>query len=111
MGTMKSLLLGTAAAGIMMMPEIALAQSFDDEIVVTAQRRSQSVQDVAATINAYSGEQLDKYRFDEVEDVSKLVPNVDIKQSIGGTNAVITIRGVGLNDILVPLVFTLTMYS
>ena len=98
MGTMKSLLLGTAAAGIMMMPEIALAQSFDDEIVVTAQRRSQSVQDVAATINAYSGEQLEKFRFDEVDDVASIVPNVDIKEAVGGTNAVITIRGVGLND-------------
>ena len=98
MGKRNSLIIGSVASVLMMMPEIALAQAFEDEIVVTAQRRSQSVQDVAATINAYSGEQLDKYRFDEVEDVSKLVPNVDIKQSIGGTNAVITIRGVGLND-------------
>jgi len=70
MGKRNSLIIGSVASVLMMMPEIALAQAFEDEIVVTAQRRSQSVQDVAATINAYSGEQLDKYRFDEVEDVS-----------------------------------------
>lgn len=99
MSKLKLLLLGSVGISLLATPIAAMAQTQgNDEIVVTAQRRSQSVQDVAATINAFSGEQLEEYRFDDVSDVSKIVPNVDIKSAVGGTNAVITIRGVGLND-------------
>lgn len=95
----KGLIIGSLLASAVFAPLPVYAQAnMLEEILVTAQRRSQSVQDVAATVNAYSAEQLDRMRFDDVDDVALIVPNVDIKQAIAGTNSVITIRGVGLND-------------
>ncbi len=106
---LRQLLVGTTALTISLAGAPAFAQneagqeaSSDDGggnvIVVTAQRREQSVQDVSATISAFGGEQLEKLRFDDVNDVANIVPNVDIKKAVAGNNSVITIRGVGLND-------------
>jgi len=102
----KNALLSAVAISVLASAPIAIAQEADEEdsartlgaITVTAQRREESIQDVSATINAFSGEQLERLRFDDIDDVASLTPNVDIKQAIAGNNSVITIRGVGLND-------------
>ena len=46
------------------------------EIVVTAQRRSESIQDVPITIQALSGDQLKDLSVSTIEDVLKYLPNV-----------------------------------
>lgn len=69
-----------------------------EEVMVTAMRREQSLQDVPVTINAFTGEELERMRFREVDDIAAMIPNVDVKTALGGQNSVITIRGVGLND-------------
>ena len=69
-----------------------------EEIVVTAQKREQSIQEIAFTVNAFTAEDLRVLRVTEIYDVAQLVPGVDIKPGIGGHNPFITIRGVGLND-------------
>lgn len=46
-----------------------------DEIVVTAQKRSQSVQDIGGSVSAISGDQLEALGLTEPADLSKLVPN------------------------------------
>ena len=71
-----------------------------DEIVVTANRREESVQDVGISIAAFSGEQLTLMGVDTAGDITQLTPNVEIVRSYAspGFNTQITIRGVGQPD-------------
>jgi len=54
----------------------ATASSSVEEVVVTAQRRSQSVQNVPATIQAFTGQTLDNLHVNTTTDILKYVPNV-----------------------------------
>jgi iron complex outermembrane receptor protein len=69
----------------------------ESEIVVTAQKRAQSVQDVAAAISAVSGKELEDRGIQDVDALQFLVPGLEVGSlRIGGTY--VTIRGVGLNQ-------------
>ncbi len=73
-------------------PAVSLAQSAQlDEIIVTAQKREQNLQDVAISITAFSGDMVDDFGFEDTRDIFYQTPNVDISQFsfYGG----ITIRG------------------
>ena len=71
-------------------------QSFaDDQIVVTAQKREQNLQDVPIAITAVSGEQLLNAGVDSVAALSELIPSVTFTQSTGDINSSVNIRGVG----------------
>ncbi len=71
-----------------------------EEITVTAQRREQSLQDVAISVSAFTGEQLEALGFERTVDIVNLTPGVTTSGSIGGSNAQFTIRGVTQNDFL-----------
>src|SRR5918994_3122731 len=75
------------------------AQGSDQDIVVTARRRSEVLQDVPIAVTAYSGEQLDRQGALDITDVSDTTPNVNLETS-RGTNTTLTafIRGVGQQD-------------
>ena len=51
----------------------AHAQSFDDEIIVTATRRSESVQDIPINISAVGGEQIEKQGFGDLSELSAIL--------------------------------------
>ena len=65
---------------------------------MTAQKREQSLLDVGIDISVISGEELARLRVDEIDDLSRHVSNMNVKNTLGATNPVVTIRGVGLND-------------
>ncbi len=69
-----------------------------DEIIVTAQRRAQSILDVGITMSVANAIQLREQRIETVNDVIELAPNVAVKDNVPGLVPVLTIRGVGLND-------------
>ena len=69
-----------------------------DEIIVTAQRRSQNLQDVGISVSAFSSEQLKTAGVVNSIDVARLTPGVAVSGSIGGQNSQFTIRGVTQND-------------
>lgn len=71
---------------------------FRDEIVVTAQRREQSIMDVGASISSFDTAEIERRRIEQVADFAGAVPNVNIKEISPGTLPIITIRGIGLND-------------
>ena len=50
------------------------------EIVVTAQKREQNLQDVPIAINAIGNEKLDQLQVSELQDVVKFLPSVTIQQ-------------------------------
>jgi iron complex outermembrane receptor protein len=69
------------------------------EVVVTAQRRSQKLQDVPASVQAISAKQLMAAGIKSTQDLGEITPNVTIISPIGaGNQPLITIRGIGLND-------------
>jgi len=70
-----------------------------DELVVTAQRRSENIQDVPITIQAFSAEKLRDLGVKSTADIAQFTPNVSIALPAGaGNQPIITIRGIGLND-------------
>jgi len=70
-----------------------------EELIVTARRRDESLQDVPIAITAFTGVQLDRIGADTLIAVGQRSPNVTLEVS-RGTNTTITafIRGVGQQD-------------
>ena len=69
-----------------------------NEIVVTAQRREQRLQDVGIAVAAFSGVELRAGGVDNSLEIARLTPGVYISGSIAGQNSQFTIRGVTQND-------------
>lgn len=70
-----------------------------EEIVVTAQKQAQNLQDVPISVTAITGETLEDQQVNNVADLSNSIPNVQINTfSNSPDTAVFTIRGVGVND-------------
>lgn len=66
------------------------------EILVTAQRRSENIQDVPVAVTAFSNQQLVDRQIDNVVDIMTTVPNLHASNNIGQGSAVTAfIRGVG----------------
>ena len=72
-----------------------------EEIVVTAQKRAQSLQDIGLTAAAFSGDKLDEAVVTDVVDVASLTPNVQVNYGLG--NNFFNIRGLGLNEFVANL--------
>ncbi len=69
------------------------------EIVVTARRRTEVLQDVPIAVTAYSGEQLARQGALDISEIGDTTPNVTLETS-RGSNTTLTafIRGVGQQD-------------
>lgn len=72
---------------------IATAQI--EEIIVTATKRAESIQDVPISISAYSGDFLENSNIQTLQDLSLYAPNFTFATSSQPTNARIFIRGIG----------------
>ncbi len=95
-------LFGTVSIGAMMaamsaqtaVAQTALAASDGpDEIVVTARKREESIQDAPLSIQAFGGEQIDKLNLNSFEDYVKFTPSVSFVSEGPGQSKVV-IRGV-----------------
>lgn len=64
-----------------------------EEVVVTAQKRVQSLQDVPLSVNAIDGDRIVQAAFGEIEDIQILVPNLTMTETGIGTQ--LSIRGIG----------------
>ena len=65
-----------------------------EEIVVTAQKREQSLQDAPIAVTAFSAADLEQQGISDIGELSGFVPNVQINPSPGGsTGATVAIRG------------------
>ena len=96
-----------AALAALVTADMALAQDTapqadeapaDEGIIVTAQRRAQSKQDVGIAIAAFGGEELRSMNVTSSVDVARLTPGVHISGNVGGQMSQFTIRGVTQND-------------
>ena len=75
----------------------AMAQSGEqlvlEEVLVTAQFRTESLQDVPVSVAAVTGDKLKESGIDKIEDLQAYVPNLTMSETGIGTN--IYIRGIG----------------
>ncbi len=69
-----------------------------EEIIVTAQKREQSVQSLGIAVTSFSGRDIRALGMLRPEDLSAQTPGLDIKNALGALNPIFTLRGVGLND-------------
>jgi iron complex outermembrane recepter protein len=63
------------------------------EIIVTATRRAQALQDVPMSINVATGEQIERLKIFDVKDVQQLAPGLELRNDNGRANSA-TLRGV-----------------
>jgi iron complex outermembrane recepter protein len=99
------LLSGAAAVGIMALaPAAAFAQAEQQQvglgdIVVTARKREESLQDTPISITAFTAESLEERAIGDIQQIGNLTPNLifDRAAPIGGSGstAVMYIRGLG----------------
>ena len=69
-----------------------------EEIVVTAQRREESIQDVPLSVQAFTGETLVEAGVNSVLDLPRLAPNFNAMRGTQTANVRLSIRGVGASS-------------
>lgn len=86
--------LGLTALALAIVPiSQTMAQLMLEEVVVTAQKREQSLQDVPIAVAAMSGEKINDLGIVDLQELALYIPNVNINQ--GQATANLFIRGVG----------------
>jgi iron complex outermembrane receptor protein len=79
--------------------ETASGATSVQELIVTAERRSENIQDVPISIQAFTAKEIEDLGIKSSIDIGAVTPNVDIATPAGpGNQPIITIRGIGLND-------------
>lgn len=74
-----------------------------EDIVVTARRREESLQDVPIAVTAFSGENLEARGYTSITDIQQSTPNLTFTPGTGGTSSQVSayVRGVGEYDYLI----------
>lgn len=103
---MKALLLSTVLSAGMLLPagpaaaqaaeESAEAPANGNEIVVSARRRDEALQEVPQTINVVTAEQIEKLNLRNFTDIQTLVPGLTLSGG-GSFSTSATVRGVAFN--------------
>ena len=83
------------ALALALAPVAVLSQPMLEEVVVTAQKRAQSIQEVPISITAFSGDFLEEKGVQTIGDVARMTPNFTISNGSQTTNNRISIRGIG----------------
>ncbi|RBP48573.1 TonB-dependent receptor [Arenicella xantha] len=73
----------------------AFAQSALEEIVVTAQKREESVQDVPIAVSVLSSETIDSAHAIGFEGLQQLIPSVSFRKGNTNRNSTVVVRGIG----------------
>lgn len=84
---------------IVTLPFSAAAAGLLEEIVVTAQKREQNVQDVGIAITAFGGDQIESMGWHNAEDVGAQTPGlISLSYNGNSTTSFFVVRGVGQAD-------------
>lgn len=75
-----------------------LSASVLEEVIVTAQKREQSLNDVGIAVSAFTGDQMEQLGWDSADDVVAQAPGVTLVQPNGPGSFYINVRGVAQND-------------
>lgn len=98
----QALWTGTAAAalGLAFATSVSAqeAPSTIDELVVTAQKRAENVQDVPLAITAVKGETLQALHVTQAQQLTLIDPSVRFKQSLSNSASGFLVRGIGTSS-------------
>ena len=81
-------------AAALVISATAAAQGFLEEIVVTAQKRSENLQDVPMSISALDAEALEAARVEKIGELALRIPNLSYSTFSSGRSE-LTVRGIG----------------
>ncbi|WP_375394395.1 TonB-dependent receptor [uncultured Sphingomonas sp.] len=79
------------------------------DIIVTAQKRRQQINDVPVSITTATGQQLANAGVETVNDLAKIVPGLTYTASLAAT-PILTLRGVGFNEYTLGASPTVSVY-
>jgi len=74
---------------------VAAQEGMLEEVIVTATKRAESLQDIPVTVNAFSAETIQEAGIQNASDLAILTPALNINVNTSPFNARMTIRGVG----------------
>ena len=107
--TRSALMATSAIMTIALLPVSAHAQAAlqpsDDrsaaapDIIVTARKQNESLQEVPVTVSVIGGKTLDDYHATKVEDVASRVPTLNVQVGGSGSGGTIALRGIGSSAI------------
>ncbi|WP_373084494.1 TonB-dependent receptor plug domain-containing protein, partial [Zhongshania sp.] len=66
-----------------------------EEVIVTAQKREQNLQNVPMAVSAFGREMLEENNVSSIRDLTQLVPSLRITELSNPTDRAIRVRGVG----------------
>ncbi|BFM15130.1 TonB-dependent receptor [Maricurvus nonylphenolicus] len=89
----------SAAVAAMILSPLALSDDSlaIEEIVVTAQKRAENVQDVPVSVSAIGAETIQAMGIQNTADLTKISPSLTVVESNNKTNSAFSIRGIGTN--------------
>lgn len=96
-----ALTLSTALSSFAL-PHVAAAQeaAFNaEEIMVTARRQSETLQEVPVTVSVIGADTLNAYQINEVADLQSRIPGLNVQTGGSGSGGQISLRGVGSSNI------------
>ena len=88
---------GTGALGALLalaMGNGAVAQSVLEEVIVTAQKREQNLQDVPVAVTAFTGAALERSGVKDMYQLSSIAPSLSVSQEQTSTASTFAIRGI-----------------
>ncbi len=102
-GSLKLALAASAAAAPLCVATPVFAQSDEpaaaEEIIVSARRRDENLQDVPIAVSAFSADQLDQIGASDITDIQDVTPNVTLEATRSTNNTLSAfVRGVGQQD-------------
>lgn len=85
-----------APVALVVASQLAYSQAVLEEVVVTAQKREEGLQDVPIAVQAFTSESLDRLTAQDIGDLDAFTPNVEIPRQSNQPNY--KIRGIGTSD-------------
>lgn len=103
----KKRYLATAIAATLL--PIGVSASVLEEVVVTAQKREQSLQDISVSVTAYSGDQLDALGMTDTTDITAQVPGLQLN-AWSPNVTIFNLRGISQNNFVDNLEAPIAVY-
>lgn len=107
--TKKSTMALVIASASIGAPLVSYASLQIEEIIVTANKRQESLNDVGATISVLSAEQLARQGIASMEDIAVFTPALTFARSASNT-PIYTLRGIGFNETSIGVYPAVSVY-
>ena len=95
MKSIQKRLVGATALAVMTLSGAAAAQMQLEEVVVTAQKRAESAQDVPVALTAISGESIENMGLGNMGDLTQMSSSLTIEEQANRNESPVSIRGIG----------------